>query len=97
MPDGIVVVIVAELRVYGFWGREGRFAELLKILEKKGEPVDGAVARKLPNWRDEFGYAARCRLVGSRRSWDWWRRCCRIGVTNLATKLREPTFFLWVA
>jgi hypothetical protein len=26
-------------RVYGFWGCEGRFAELLRILEKKGESV----------------------------------------------------------
>ena len=38
MPGQIVVAVVAELRVYRFWGGEGRFPELLRILEKECEP-----------------------------------------------------------
>ncbi len=53
MPGRIVVAVVAELRVYGFWGLEERFAELLRILEMKS-----GVVGWLPNSRDEFGYAA---------------------------------------
>jgi hypothetical protein len=36
VPGRIVVAVVAELKVYGFWGCEGRFAELLGILENDG-------------------------------------------------------------
>ena len=36
MPDQILVACFPELRVYGFWGGKGHFAELLKILEKEG-------------------------------------------------------------
>jgi hypothetical protein len=43
VPGQVVVAVVAELRVYGFWGCEGRFAELLRILEKKDESVRGVV------------------------------------------------------
>jgi hypothetical protein len=38
-----VIAVVAEIRLYGFCGREGCFAELLRILEKKCESVGGAV------------------------------------------------------
>jgi hypothetical protein len=41
VPGQIVVAVVAELTVHGFWGCEGRFAKLLRILEKK--------RRRLPN------------------------------------------------
>jgi uncharacterized protein YfaQ (DUF2300 family) len=37
VPGQIVVAVVAELRVYRFLGCEERFAELLRILEKKCE------------------------------------------------------------
>ena len=78
MPGRIVVAVVAGLAVYGFLGCEGRFAELLRILEEKGEPVHG--------------------VIGGRQ-----RGCCRISVTNLATKVLEPivkgwqVIWLWVA
>jgi hypothetical protein len=50
VPGRIVVVVVAELRVYDFWGCEGSFAELLRILEKNGESVcGGGWLRLLPN------------------------------------------------
>jgi hypothetical protein len=52
VPGRIVVAVVAELMVYGFWGCDGRFAELLRILEEKGEPVRGVVGiggEMLPN------------------------------------------------
>ena len=35
VPNRIAVAFVAELRVYGFWILKGRFAELLRILERK--------------------------------------------------------------
>jgi hypothetical protein len=41
VPGQIVVAVVAELRVYRFLGCDGRFAELLRILEKKCEWVGG--------------------------------------------------------
>ena len=57
MPGRIVVAVVAEYRVYEFWGCEGRFAELLRILETKGESVGGVVwIALLLNLRGEFGY-----------------------------------------
>lgn len=55
-----MVAVVAKLTVYGFCDCEGRFAELLGILEKK--------RGRLPNLRGEFGHEERCRPVGSRRS-----------------------------
>jgi hypothetical protein len=36
VPGQIVVAVVAELTLYGFWHCEGLFAELLRILEKDG-------------------------------------------------------------
>ena len=36
MPGQIVIAFVAKLKLYGFWRGEGRFAELLRILEKDG-------------------------------------------------------------
>jgi hypothetical protein len=43
VPSQILVAVVAKLTLYGFWGGEGRFAELLRILEKKYESVRGVV------------------------------------------------------
>ena len=34
VPDRIVIVLIPELRLYGFEGKNGRITELLKILEK---------------------------------------------------------------
>jgi hypothetical protein len=36
VPDQILIACVAKLRLYGFRRPEGRFAELLSILEKHG-------------------------------------------------------------
>ena len=54
VPSRIVVAVVAELRVYGFWRREVVFAELFGILEKTAV---GRGSGSLPNLRDEFGFA----------------------------------------
>jgi hypothetical protein len=59
VPNRIVIAFVAELRLYGFWGREGCFAELLRILENEeriGLLAASCGSRLLPNLRDEFGY-----------------------------------------
>ena len=37
VPDQILNAFVAKLRLYGFWGGEGVFTELVRILEKMGE------------------------------------------------------------
>jgi hypothetical protein len=47
VPGQILVAVVAELTVYRFRGREGLFAELLRILEKEGEPGFGGVTGAL--------------------------------------------------
>jgi hypothetical protein len=39
----ILVAVVAELRLYGIWPAEGRFAELLRILEKDRHAEFGGV------------------------------------------------------
>ena len=36
VPGQILIAFVAKLKLYGFWRGEGRFAELLRILEKDG-------------------------------------------------------------
>ena len=36
VPGQILIAFVAKLTLYGFWPGEGRFAELLRILEKDG-------------------------------------------------------------
>lgn len=36
VPGQILIAFVAKLKRYGFWPGEGRFAELLRILEKEG-------------------------------------------------------------
>jgi hypothetical protein len=36
VPHRILIAYFPKLRVYGFWFGEGRFAELLKTLEKDG-------------------------------------------------------------
>jgi hypothetical protein len=36
VPVRILVAFFAKLKVYRFWGGEGLFAELLRILEKVG-------------------------------------------------------------
>jgi hypothetical protein len=36
VPGQIVIAFVAKLTLYKFRGSEGRFAELLRILEKDG-------------------------------------------------------------
>jgi hypothetical protein len=84
VPGRIVVAVVAELTVYGIVGREGRFAELLRILETKCE------SRWLPKLRGEFGDEVRCRPDGSRRSSVRWRGSSRICATNLAARCAGP-------
>ncbi len=53
-----MIVVVAELNMYGFWGLQGRIAELLRILETKFELARIGGEDLLPNWRDKFGYDA---------------------------------------
>jgi len=36
VPGQILIAFVAEFRLYGFWGGDGLFAELLRTLEKDG-------------------------------------------------------------
>ena len=95
VPGRFVVAVVAELRVYGFWGCEGRFAELLRILEKRGESVGGEDAGGVGYQICATNLALRGRVVrsigeegriGSRRSSDQRRGCCRICATNLAAR-----------
>jgi hypothetical protein len=84
VPGRIVVVLVAELTLYGFGTREGRFAELLSILEERCSRFCGV---------ERIGIVAEfARLI-------WLRifagpigggRCCRICVTNLATSGAGP-------
>jgi hypothetical protein len=45
VPDQIVSAFVPKLKLYRFWCREGRFTELLRILEKHG-----AVCQIHPVW-----------------------------------------------
>jgi hypothetical protein len=39
VPGEIVVAIVAKLPLYGFWPAERLFAELLRILENRGDTL----------------------------------------------------------
>ena len=71
MPSRIAVAFVAEIRGYGFGSFQGRFAELLRILERKsGNGLanvaefarriwlhEGMTGRAVADLRDEFGYA----------------------------------------
>ena len=85
VPGRILVALVAKLRVYGFWRREGRFPELLRILEKDRATGLGVseYAWRLDgiggaNWRDigvgylrdGFGALACC-------VWYWLSQCSR--------------------
>ena len=36
VPNQILIAVFAKLTLYGLWCGEGRFAELLKILENDG-------------------------------------------------------------
>jgi hypothetical protein len=47
VPNQILIAFVAKLRLYGFWRGEGRFAELLRILEKDGATGLGGSQRAL--------------------------------------------------
>ena len=57
MPGQILIAFVAEFRLYGFWGGDGLFAELLRILEKDGA-TELATRQALPVgawWFDGIG------------------------------------------
>jgi hypothetical protein len=41
VPVQILVAVVAELKLYGIWPVEGRFAELWRILEMDGRAMFG--------------------------------------------------------
>jgi hypothetical protein len=49
VPGRILIPVVAELTLHEIWDCGRRFAELLRILEKTGEPVCGAIWIFLPN------------------------------------------------
>jgi hypothetical protein len=47
VPDQIVSAFFPNLKLYGFGPGEGRFAELLKTLEKAGATESGEAPRAL--------------------------------------------------
>src|SRR5262245_59821777 len=81
VPNRIVVAFVAELKVYEFWGLKGRFAELLRILERKlGGKCSQTCATNLATRRDDGpgGSQIRETNLATRGLPNW--------VTNLATR-----------
>jgi len=48
-----VIETIPKIRLYGFWGENGRFTELLKILEKRSRNIL-ELFRGFPNCRRIF-------------------------------------------
>jgi hypothetical protein len=61
VPDEILIVFVAKLRLYGFWLAEGLFAELLRILEKDG--ATGLFAKLVEQFRERWRDAYERRML----------------------------------
>jgi len=94
VPDQIVVAVVAELTLYEFGGRGGRFAKLLRILEKLSVPgqIDGAFVattrRVAPNWRRICGNNETCRAKLAVHLWQQRDVPRQIGGAFVATTKR---------
>jgi hypothetical protein len=76
VPGQILIVFVAELTLYGFWGVDGQFAELLRILEKDG--ATELVARQTRQARG--GSMGSGERIGAALAWGSYFRGGEAGV-----------------
>jgi hypothetical protein len=58
VPGRIVAAVVAELTVYGFWGREGREGRFAELLRKKGDELGDRRRITVPTSQPDTSRAA---------------------------------------